>query len=294
MFAVRFKTVFTLLTVVCVHIRCAKILGVFNAVSVSHQVVFQPIWKELSLRGHEVTVITPNPLKDPTLTNLTEIDLGFLYNNGSESVRRGLAQGMDHWQMAKLLSIYTVRGTERIFNHSSVLTLIRDNDVKFDVVLAEAMYPSMFAFAWKFKCPLIGIASLNVLNPLNEAVGNVGHPVLYPDVTTSFSENMNFFNKIEAVLFDLWQRYLYHYVIFPELNKVIRKYFGDSFPDVRDVTRNMSMLFLNTNPILHKPRPYGPNVIQMGRMHLKPKQPLPPVSISALMISYILTSFLGS
>lgn len=58
--------------------------------SISHQVIFQPIWKELSLRGHKVTVITPNPLKDPTLTNLTEIDISYMYEHMSELIKKSM------------------------------------------------------------------------------------------------------------------------------------------------------------------------------------------------------------
>uniref|UniRef100_A0A6P7F682 UDP-glucuronosyltransferase 3A1-like n=1 Tax=Diabrotica virgifera virgifera TaxID=50390 RepID=A0A6P7F682_DIAVI len=61
-------------------IQCVKILGIFPTPSYSHQIVFQPIWKELSLRGHNVTVVTPHPLNDSSLTNLTEIDVSFVYD----------------------------------------------------------------------------------------------------------------------------------------------------------------------------------------------------------------------
>lgn len=43
----------------------ARILCVFQMPAVSHHQVFQPIWKELSVRGHEVVVVTPLPLKEP-------------------------------------------------------------------------------------------------------------------------------------------------------------------------------------------------------------------------------------
>ncbi|KAL3288283.1 hypothetical protein HHI36_002731 [Cryptolaemus montrouzieri] len=72
--------IFTLLfTLLYSEVNSARILGWFVCPSISHQSVFQPIWRELSLRGHEVTVITSDPLNDPTLKNLTEIDVKFSY-----------------------------------------------------------------------------------------------------------------------------------------------------------------------------------------------------------------------
>ena len=58
---------------------CARILGVVPIPSYSHQIVYRPIWRELSLRGHQVVVMTTDPMKDPALTNLTEIDWHFAY-----------------------------------------------------------------------------------------------------------------------------------------------------------------------------------------------------------------------
>lgn len=78
----------------CVH--GARILGVFAFPSISHQIVFQPIWRELSLRGHQVTVLTPNPIHDQSLTNLTEIDLSFTYKT-LKKFKEKASQGLDYW-----------------------------------------------------------------------------------------------------------------------------------------------------------------------------------------------------
>jgi glucuronosyltransferase len=43
--------------------RGARILGIFPTPSISHQLPFQTIMKALALRGHEITVISPDPLK---------------------------------------------------------------------------------------------------------------------------------------------------------------------------------------------------------------------------------------
>ena len=44
-------------------IKAAQILGIFPMPSISHQLPFQAIMKALSARGHQITVISPNPLK---------------------------------------------------------------------------------------------------------------------------------------------------------------------------------------------------------------------------------------
>ncbi|XP_050312697.1 UDP-glycosyltransferase UGT5-like isoform X2 [Anthonomus grandis grandis] len=54
--------------------KCARILCVFQMPAVSHQATFKPISRTLSLRGHKVVAVTPHPINDSNLTNLTEID----------------------------------------------------------------------------------------------------------------------------------------------------------------------------------------------------------------------------
>ena len=51
-----------LLCAVCTT-KAARILGIFPTPSISHQLTFQAIMKALAARGHQITVISPKPLK---------------------------------------------------------------------------------------------------------------------------------------------------------------------------------------------------------------------------------------
>lgn len=269
----------TLILLVCaLHTQCARILGVFNTPSISHQVVFQPIWRELSLRGHEVVVMTTDPLKDRSLVNLTEVDIGFLYGVVQQVVQV-MSKGVGHWEMVDQMVTMGTLMTEDFLSHSEVLKIINDNETKYDVVLAEAIFPTTFAFAAKLKCPLVGVPSLNVLEHLHNSLGTPGHPILYPDLSTDYGANMSFWRKVDAVLYDMYSKYVYVYKFIPAMDKIVRKYFGNDTPSLLELQKNLSIVLLNSNPILHKPRPYGPNVIELGgRLHLQPKKPLPAVS----------------
>ncbi|KAJ9600232.1 hypothetical protein L9F63_009457, partial [Diploptera punctata] len=41
----------------------ARILGIFPTPAFSHQLTYQTIMKALAARGHQITVISPNPLQ---------------------------------------------------------------------------------------------------------------------------------------------------------------------------------------------------------------------------------------
>lgn len=271
--------------------QCAKILGIFNMASISHQAVFQPIWKELSLRGHEVVIVTPNPLNDPTLVNLTEISLEFLYTR-LEDFKQDLSRGMSQWEMMSAVIPFLTETTEQIFSQTDVKNLIDGNET-FDVVLVEALFASPAAFAVKYKCPLVGIASMTLTNQIHEVLGSPTHPTIYPDITTSYSDDMVFLEKIDAVIFDIWYRYKSYYEMLPALDKVIKKFFGNEAPSLVELEKSMSVVLLNSHPALHKRRPYGPNVIELGgRMHIKPKKPLPSVISTKIYYLFILHIFI--
>lgn len=110
-------------------------------------------------------------------------------------------------------------------------------------------------------------------------VGNPHHPVLHSNCIATFGEDKTFFERIDAVLFQTWFHYNYYYNKLPLYDNYARKYFGKNMPYLGDILKNVSMLFLNTDPVVQKPRALQTNVIEMGgKMHIKPKKPLPKVT----------------
>lgn len=256
--------------------RTSKILGVFPSASFSHQVVYQAIWKELSLKGHELVVITPEPLRDLALENLKEIDVSMLYEHFKE-VTRNSTESQTHWDLVRLMPNWLVKTTEDMLNHPNVSALLSNNETSFDLVIAEFLSPVVTAFAYRYDCPFIGVTSFNLVSTAHEAIGNPAHPLLYPDILTSFGEDMTFLEKVDAVIFNSYWRLKYYTHDLPVLDLVMRKYFGEGMPYLGDLERNVSLVFLNTNPIIHGARPYSTGVIELGRMHIKRKEGITPV-----------------
>lgn len=269
-------TCITLLTVLCAA-RSARILGVFPTPSVSHQIVYQPIWKELSLKGHQVTVLTPSPLHDPQLTNLTEIDLSFTYGKDIDASQ--IIGRITHWDMLNFIIPAHDNLYGNILSYPDVESMLNNPNVYFDLVIAEFFQPTVSAFAHKYGCPLIGVTSMGVMATTHEAVGNPAHPILHPDFLLPLDQDMTFFEKIEAVMYTLRVRYDYYTINLPHFDKFARRFFGDDMPYLGDLERNISLLFLNTNRIIHGARPHVPGVVELGGMHIKPQKPLPEVRL---------------
>lgn len=224
-----------------------------------------------------MTVVTPNPLKDPTLTNLTEIDLSYMYDK-IRKIDTAFAAAPTHWGMLKMMPIFTEVFIEPLIQHPEVLALINDTTKTFDVVLSQYLWTYTSAFAYKFKCPLIGVVSLQAAAPIYEMLGNPVHPILYQEIGLPYGDELSFLERVDALLYTIYYRYLVKFVILQACDELVKKYFGSDMPHLGELERNLSMLFVNTNPIIHRPRPLVPGVVEMGRMHIKPKNPLPKVS----------------
>ncbi|KAF2892702.1 hypothetical protein ILUMI_13474 [Ignelater luminosus] len=269
----------TLLAFVCLclhSVYSAKILGVFVVPSISHQVVFQAIWKELSLRGHEVTVITPDPLNDKSLVNLTEIDVSSSYKTFREgNLQQSMSKALSVRDVVN--NIFTLMATvlEEQFSHPEVQRLVRDKTKHFDLVIVEYFLPASFAFSELYNCPLIGVTSLSP--PLNglDVVGNPSHPVLNPDFFLPFADELEFSDRITSFLHSIWFRYYHHYHLLPRQDEIAKKYIGKNLSYVGDIEKNVSMLFVNENLLIHPVRPSVPALVQLGSMHIRKPKPLP-------------------
>ncbi|XP_068918277.1 UDP-glucosyltransferase 2-like isoform X1 [Tenebrio molitor] len=256
----------------------ARILGAVFTPSYSHQLAFQPIWKELSLRGHQVTVLTTNPMKDPSLTNLTEIDLSVSYeimkshktdellSNSQESIAVRFSKYMEALHVT----------ADKQLSHPEVQALIHNKKEQFDLLMVEAIYPTQMSLSWWFQIPFIGLISLDAPSRIHAAVGNPVHPVLYPEYDLPFYRNLTFWERLFSTLFMWFMSWYSEHHLHPREDTTIRKYFGDDVPSVAEIQKNMSMLFINVNPIFHNIRPLVPATVQVGGgIHLQKPKPLP-------------------
>ncbi|CAH0550301.1 unnamed protein product [Brassicogethes aeneus] len=259
------------------YVHSARILGVFQYPSISHQVVFQQIWRELSLRGHDVVVVTPNPLNDPKLVNLTEIDVGSIKNliSAGDDLQSSMSKDSPTPQIMKAFYDTSLVLQDAIFKDKQFNAIYNNSKEKFDLVMVESHHPGMYSLAGRFDCPSIGISSLGVVIPIHGSVGNTNHPVLYPDMNLPVHSNLNVFQKIYSIYNSIFLNIYYDNWVMKQSDEIARKYLGNDIPYLGDLANNVSFLLINTNHIIHTIRPHVPKIIQMGQMHIRKPKPLP-------------------
>ncbi|XP_063913093.1 UDP-glucosyltransferase 2-like [Zophobas morio] len=256
--------------------NCANILGVFMYPSISHQMVYHNIMQELSLRGHHVTVVTPDPVNNPAFTNLTEIDIHCAYDLLEEkNVQKLFFKDLTFYDITRnffqLLEIIA----DRELSSPSFKKLLGDHNRTFDLILVELMHPVMYALSGKFKAPVIGLMSMNIFNTQYDAVGNVNHPVLYPDFVINLpAGNMMLWEKVQSLAFFVWNRYYYQNVVLVKADKLVKKYFGD-LAYISEYENSVSMSLLNRHHQIQSLRPNVPAVVEILPLEYHSPKPLP-------------------
>lgn len=141
-------------------IETARILAIIAIPSYSHQIPYRPLWTTLSQRGHEIVVLTTDPINDPSLTNLTEINFKSHYELiGRLNFVKNI-ETFINWLSAVRTQMWSLCNeiTENIYKHPEVRKMYEPNsDTKFDAVIVETVKsPGLYALAYRFNAPLIG------------------------------------------------------------------------------------------------------------------------------------------
>ncbi|XP_050315887.1 UDP-glycosyltransferase UGT5-like isoform X2 [Anthonomus grandis grandis] len=259
------------LILLCIFTCCygAKILFLTCTPAPSHQKPFQAIWRELAIRGHEVHVLTPNPLRNSSLTNLHEYDLSEYYVIVSK-----FSQDAQKYVLSKptFLSAFIkdVFATNiwsglynRTLNHPEVERLKSANK-HFDLVIVEWLFPTLAAFGAYYQAPLIGITSLGAPTVALDTLGNPQHPLVAPDMNLPLKRDMSFKERLLASLYAVWVRAYYRFVVLPREDINIKASLGKNMPFIGDIERNVSAILMNRNPVFHRALPLFPNIVELG------------------------------
>ncbi|XP_053677533.1 UDP-glycosyltransferase UGT5-like [Anopheles nili] len=255
----------------------AKILGIFPTSSRSHYIVGSALMKELARRGHEVTVISPFPQKKP-LKNYRDIDV----TGADEAVKDLVPNLLDManqgiWESITLTYKFGQMLANITLQHPNVGKLIASNE-KFDLVVMENfLNDAHLGFAHHFKAPCVALSTFGASRWTNDMVGTPS-PISYvPHPFLSFTDRMSFVQRIGNTLMNVMDMVLGQLLDYPVQSAMYEEAFPDPKPTLEQLRRSsVSLVLLNNHFSLSYPRPYVPNMIEVGGMHVnrKPK-PLP-------------------
>lgn len=242
----------------------ANILAVVLHTAYSHQIAFRPLWKELSLNGHKVTLLTTNPINNTTLTNLTEIDLSIGYNVWTST---DIIEYSEKNNMFTVLNKIIEVGSNVIDAEMSVIgvqELLQNTSYQFDLVIAEPYYPFAMAFSEYFNCPLVVAFSMDGTSILNDLAGNFAHLLLSPSHLLPFDYPFSYTERILTVLSYFIEK-IYGRIYEAGFTKLARKYFGENLKTLVEIMdERLCLCIFFINPAFGNIRPLSPATITLG------------------------------
>ncbi|XP_044755334.1 UDP-glycosyltransferase UGT5-like isoform X4 [Coccinella septempunctata] len=259
-------TILIVLWTAVTHSEQARILASVPTPSYSHQIVFRPLWKELAKKGHEIVLLTCDPMKE-NIDNIRQIDMSIGY------------QMMEKYEYNKLISTEEVNFS--IFNKMmeivraiqleelllpEVQQLIHNKSEKFDLLIYESAYSVHIAFAERFNIPVIAVSSMDVPLYIHSIMGNDVHPVVHQDLgnVLGYQHPLSITQRVVSVLFNGLINIYGLFVVNPMMDEIIQQVFGKDSKPITELMKEVDMLFINVNPVLHPIRAVTPNTIMFG------------------------------
>jgi len=260
-------------------VLCSRFLIILPTHVKSHFIMLEPYLKALVSKGHELVVVSHFPQKE-AVAHYTDIVLedSLMTTSSGTGVSIEQVQSVKNPIMNVIhLAKFGVHTCETVLNHPSVKKLIR-SDEEFDVVVNEVFHTDCFLpFAYKFKAISIGVSSSVLMPWANDRLGNPDNPSYIPHVFTSYSDHMNFIERIENAITSVLYKMIYNFFSDSPSQQLVREHFGQDIPDLAELAMNTSLLLVNSHFSLNAPRPLVPSIVEIGGLHITKPKPLPQV-----------------
>ncbi|XP_075220411.1 UDP-glycosyltransferase UGT5-like isoform X2 [Lycorma delicatula] len=234
----------------------------------------------LAKKGHNLTVITPNPSKEP-IKNHRDIDISYGYKEWQR------VQAMNHISLQVRISPSKIIGdmynfinffTSLVFDSPDVQELIKElNGTKIDLILYESLYYSSLLGFKEITGdpPVVGLLTLHSFMLSDLPQGNPVFPSYVPSVYSSSCDRMTFWERLNNLYLTVYSHYVTEYCIKPLQENYLRKYFGNVKHTAEELEYNKSLLIVSADFATGYPRPIQPNTVYVGPMHIVKPKPLP-------------------
>ncbi|XP_047118860.1 UDP-glucosyltransferase 2-like [Schistocerca piceifrons] len=251
--------------------RAARILGLFHFQGRSHWAMVEPLLQQLAARGHNLTVVSHFPQKSPP-PNYRDVSIRgsvpTIVNNLTVDFVRSLNVVFFMWQN-------TYDYCENIFEHPGLTEILTTNE-KYDLIMTQVFGADCFAgFLHRFRgTPVVSLTTSVMLPWSNTRMANPDHPAYIPNYYLPYGPRMSFTERLVNTIATVATSVGFDYYSASLVDRLNRRYFGKGIPRTADLVTNTNLMLVNSHFSINHPRPFVPNVVEVGGMHIpsKPKK----------------------
>lgn len=285
------KLIFTALLCSVFHnVYGANILAIFPFPTFSHTHAYIPILQELARKGHNVTMVSPFPLKEP-IPNYNDIVLDNTLNqdttNMSGSINlRQFSVAMKFTGIWPICSMFL----EPVFKMPKFQEFLKERNSKFDLLIIEAFFcqQPLLAFAHKYGASVVAIVT-TYISPGIAAVSGNPYPMAYtPNMKLMLTDHMNFWERVENTFFSFIELLVDEILGTWLMNNYMKEHFKnypgfENLPSLTEMQNNISLFLVDNHFSLSYPRPYLPNAVDFGGLSVKTEGKLLPADLQKFM-----------
>ncbi|XP_013139437.1 PREDICTED: UDP-glucuronosyltransferase 2B1-like [Papilio polytes] len=255
-----------------------KLLVVFPIPGKSHSILGNAFVRHLLNAGHEVTYITPIPMKDVN-SKLRQINVESNRNYFAAEevldIQKLMRKEVDMKDMPTVFTMMFNIANATI-HHENVQKVIHNPAEKFDAVIAEWMYSELYSgFSAVFNCPLIFFLSVSPHNMALSLIDQIPNPAYTADHVKSNSiPPFTFWTRVQELLtlFD-WKIYRWwvndrNIKSYDEAFKSAVTKRGRTLPPLDEIKYNASLIFGNSHISTADGVPLPRNLVEIGGYHI--------------------------
>ncbi|XP_063708804.1 UDP-glycosyltransferase UGT5-like [Culicoides brevitarsis] len=265
----------------------AKILAIFHTASKSHQILGQQLMFELNKAGHEITIITPFPIKNPPkgITNVYLEGIDTAFDKYLDDIFDRINEQEEYFKMVDEFYEFANHVTVDTLQHPNVQKLLK-SDATFDLIFMEIFVNDAFVgFGHHYNCPIVAMSTIG-MTPWAMDFGGAAAPMSFvPNFLLPYKDKMNLQERIMNILVTLYERYRLYTKYIPEQQGHYEIGFpGDNKPPLSELRKSIvSLVLLNSHFSISFPKALFPNMVEVGGMQINPN----PVELPADIKNFI-------
>ncbi|XP_050298916.1 UDP-glycosyltransferase UGT5-like isoform X2 [Anthonomus grandis grandis] len=261
------------------NVNSYKILGVFPIAAVSHQILATKLMETLAEAGHEVTLVSPYPVKNVAKHwKYRNIVLDGIAEEFEDFLKNFNFYGGDNTNpITRIRQVFKMITdmTNNTLSHPKMIELVKSNE-QFDALIVEQFnQDGLKAYASIFNCHQIIFSSTGPNSWINPTVGN---PQPVSNVPSSFSGNfsreLSFWDRSKNLASNLFEYFIMTFILHPIQDSLVQQICSDC-PSVSELHTNASLVLLNSHTSIHHAVPLVPNMAEIGGYFIDPSKPLP-------------------
>ncbi len=157
----------------------------------------------------------------------------------------------------------------------------------FDLIIVDYLLNQCFlGLIPHFKAPAIYVSTCVAPSFMLQMVGNRLPNSFVPSLFLEFTHEMTFPQRVGNLVFNLVMDVNRYFMWNIKMEKIYQEKMGIT-QSMSEIDANVSMVLVNSHFTLTYPRPYLPDVVDVGGMHTRDGKPLPKVSVNMNLLKLV-------